>query len=102
MHEDEGHATLMLIMISVPKLELLEELRQLYVYDKAVQALVQKYHNQELGPKYSYWDGLLYYKHRLYITNRSIPNYSIAVPLGGTRGSIKPSIACEDSSFGQG
>lgn len=57
-----------LTMISIPTLEL-EELKQLYTNDMELQGLMGKLSREELGPKYNWRNGLLYYKRRLYIVN---------------------------------
>lgn len=58
-----------LVMVSVPDLRLLEELRQLYLTDAKLQDLLQRGKEGKLNDNYSCRDDLLYCKNRLYVAN---------------------------------
>lgn len=58
-----------LAMILVSKLDILEELKGSYLVDLELQVLLRKIKKNEQGSKYSMRDGLLYYEHRLYVSN---------------------------------
>lgn len=52
----------MLTMISVPQIDLLEDIKKTYESDFEVQILFHKWEWNELNSKYTIRDGLLYYK----------------------------------------
>lgn len=68
-HEEAGPVTLILTMVSVPKLELLEELRQLYLDDPKVQVLLWKWGIRSWGLNTATRMVCFYYKQRMYVTH---------------------------------
>lgn len=70
--EDCDMTLLTVTIVSVSQIELLEELKLNYDGDLEIQTLLQKWERKELNsldPRFTVKDGLLYYKHRLYIAN---------------------------------
>lgn len=103
--EEKKAIVMTLTMVSVPNLELLDELRQLYLSNLDLQCLLQKRKEGKLDPKYLCRDGLLYYKHRLYIANdksfkTKLLELFYSSPTWGIQAMIKPFIGCEWNSIG--
>lgn len=67
--EDEEEEFLTLALISIPEFKMLEKLKQSYLTNPELQALLRRVENKELGPKYSQRDGIVYYKQKLYVFN---------------------------------
>lgn len=67
--EDEEEEFLTLALISIPEFKMLEKLKQSYLTNPELQALLRRVENKELGPKYSRRDGIVYYKQKLYVFN---------------------------------
>lgn len=95
--EEKKAIVMTLTMVSVPNLELLDELRQLYLSNPNLQCLLQKGKEEKLDPKYLCRDGLLYYKHKLYIANdksfkTKLLKFSYSNPKWDIQAMIKPFI----------
>lgn len=67
MVENEEPNTFCLTLMSIPSLELLSEIRELYGNDQAAQLLLSQIASEQANGNYSLKDGCLYYKNSLYI-----------------------------------
>lgn len=89
--EEKEMNEITLTMVYVHTLELLEELKLLYLLNPTLQALLKRWKEGTLGPHYSLRKGLLYYKHRLYVAQDKpfkikLLNLFHSSPMGGHSG----------------
>lgn len=67
----EEETTLTLAIILVLEFDMLDELNLSYLIDSKLYALLRRTKNNELSSKYILRNGLLYYKHKLYVSNNN-------------------------------
>lgn len=69
--EDLDGTLLMVTLVSIPQLQLLQELKQKLEDDHVVQELLLEWERNELNQKYTVKEGVLYYKQRVYVANNA-------------------------------